>query len=165
MSESTAQADSAEQPQEGAAAEQAKTFDAEYVEKLRKENAKYRTEAKANADAAARLAEIEEASKSESQKLAERLSAAEKAAADAQRDALRFRIASKFQISDEDAELFLTAGDEDTLTKQAERLAARNEDAGKPRTPRPDPNQGRSGSSSASTADLFAAAVEGSFTR
>lgn len=62
-----------------------KTFDAEYVAKLRAENAKHRTEAKANADAAKRLAEIEEAAKSNEQKLAERLTAAEKRAADAER--------------------------------------------------------------------------------
>ncbi|WP_037183822.1 hypothetical protein [Rhodococcoides fascians] len=40
-------------------------------------------------------------------------------------ESLRYRIASKHGISDEDAELFLTATDEDTLTKQAERLAGR----------------------------------------
>lgn len=37
--------------------------------------------------------------------------------------ALRSRIQAKHGISDEDAALFLTATDEDTLTKQAERLA------------------------------------------
>ena len=64
-----------------------KTFDADYVAKLRHEAAKYRTEAKANADAAKRLAEIEEATKSNEQKLADRLAAAEKRAADAERTA------------------------------------------------------------------------------
>lgn len=44
-------------------------------------------------------------------------------AAQARADALRYRIATKHGISDEDAELFLTATDEDTLVKQAERLA------------------------------------------
>lgn len=56
-----------------AAAEEPKTFDAEYVQKLRAEAAKHRTEAKANAEAAKRLAEIEEANKTEAQKSAERL--------------------------------------------------------------------------------------------
>ena len=64
-----------------------KTFDAEYVQKLRQEAAKYRTEAKANADAAKRLAEIEEAQKTEAQKLADRLAAAEKKALEAERRA------------------------------------------------------------------------------
>lgn len=111
----------ADTPQEG----DGKTFDADYVEKLRKENAKYRTEAKANADAAKRLAEIEEAQKTEAQKAADRLAEAEKAAEDAKREALKFKVAAKFQISDDDADLFLTGSDEETLTKQAERLAGR----------------------------------------
>lgn len=63
-----------EPPQEG---EQGKTFDAEYVEKLRKENAKYRTEARENAAAAKRLKDIEEAQKSDLQKAIERAEAAE----------------------------------------------------------------------------------------
>lgn len=83
------------------------------------------TKAKANADAAKRLAEIEESQKTEAQKTADRLAAAEKDAADARREALRLRIASRFQIGDEDADLFLTGDDEATLTKQAERLSAR----------------------------------------
>ena len=114
----------ADKPPEG----EAKTFDADYVKKLRDEAAKYRTEAKANADAAKRLAEIEEANKTEVQKATERLAAAEKAASDAQAEALRFKIAAKFQVSEEDADLFLTGTDEETLTKQAERLTAREAD-------------------------------------
>lgn len=82
--------------------------------------------AKANSDAATRLAKIEEANKTEVQRAADRLSAAEKDAADARRDALRYRIASKFQVGDEDAELFLTGDDEDTLTRQAKRLTERD---------------------------------------
>jgi hypothetical protein len=61
------------------------TFDAEYVGKLRNEAAKYRTEAKANAEAAAKLAAIEEANKTESQKLADRLAAAEAKVIEAER--------------------------------------------------------------------------------
>lgn len=53
------------------------TFDADYVKKLRAENAKYRTEAKANADAAKRLAELEDAKKSDEQRNAERIAALE----------------------------------------------------------------------------------------
>jgi hypothetical protein len=84
--------------------------------------------AKENTSAAKRLAEIEEASKSEAQKVADRLAAAEKVAADARQEALRLRIAARFQISDDDADLFLTGSDEETLTKQAERLAGRAEE-------------------------------------
>jgi hypothetical protein len=57
--------------------EDPKTFDADYVSKLRAESAKYRTEAKANANAATRLVEIEEASKTDAQKLTDRATAAE----------------------------------------------------------------------------------------
>jgi hypothetical protein len=138
-----------------------KTFDADYVEKLRKEAAKYRTEAKANADAAKRLAEIEESQKSEVQKAAERAATLEAERDAAQLEGLRYRVAAKFSISDEDAELFLTGTDEETLRKQAERLAARAEDGSRPRQPRPDQNQGRSSAGSSSTAEQFSAAVRG----
>jgi hypothetical protein len=83
--------------------------------------------AKENADAAKRLAEIEDANKSETQRAAERVASLEQEVAAARREALRFKVASKFGIGDEDADLFLTGSDEDTLTKQAERLAARSE--------------------------------------
>jgi hypothetical protein len=153
------ESDAPEQPQEGP--EQPEAFDADYVAKLRKEAARYRTEAKANAEAAKKLAEIEEANKSEQQKLTDRLASLEQEATQAKAEALRFKIASKFGVTEEDTELFLTGTDEETLTKQAERLAARNEDAAKPRAPKPDPNQGRRSGGSASTADQFAAAVGG----
>lgn len=117
-------AEGEQQPQEG----EPKTFDEAYVKKLRDEAAKHRTEAKANAVAAKRLAEIEEAQKTESQKQAEALAAAQRDAETARAEALRFRIASKFQVSDEDADLFLTGTDEETLTKQAERLTERAEE-------------------------------------
>jgi uncharacterized membrane protein YqiK len=120
MSDTT---ETTETPPEGGP--EAKTFDAEYVKKLRDEAAKYRTEAKANADAAKRLAEIEESQKSEAEKAADRIRQLEEQAEAARRDALRFKVASKFGIGDEDVDLFLTASDEETLTKQAERLAAR----------------------------------------
>ena len=83
--------------------------------------------AKENADAAKRLQEIEDANKSEAQKAAERIQQLEAEIAGAQRDALRFKVASKYGIGDEDVDLFLTASDEETLTKQAERLAGRSD--------------------------------------
>lgn len=152
------EAPSAEQPQEGADQQaDSKSFDAEYVDKLRKEAAKYRTEAKANADAAKKLADIEDSQKSEVQKLNEQFEAARADAADARAELLRYRIASQHGITDaDDIALFLTGSDEETLSKQAERLIARVEDASKPRSPRPDPNQGRNGSGPKSTADSFA---------
>lgn len=68
---------------------------------------------------------------------------AREAAAKATADALRFRIAAKHGISDEDAELFLTGADDATLQRQAARLTERT-----PATsaPKPDLTQGGSGS-------------------
>jgi hypothetical protein len=73
---------------------------------------------------AAKAQKLEEAQKTEAQKLSEKLAKANEEAAAARAEALRFRIASKHQISDEDAETFLTGSDEETLTRQAERLVA-----------------------------------------
>lgn len=84
--------------------------------------------AKENAEAAKRLAEIEESQKSDAEKSAERIKQLETEASAARSDALRFKVASKFGIGDEDADLFLTGSDEETLTKQAERLAGRSDE-------------------------------------
>lgn len=113
--------------------------------------------AKENAAAAQRLAEIEQEQKSEAEKAADRLRELETERDNAMREALRFKVASKYGIGDEDAALFLTASDEETLTKQAERLAARTEASSSARPPKPDANQGRPASSGpTSTADSFA---------
>lgn len=77
---------------------------------------------------AAQLDEIEQANKSEIEKIKDRAAAAERERDEAKSAALRLRIAAKHGISDEDADLFLTGTDEATLTKQAERLAQRAED-------------------------------------
>ncbi len=95
------------------------------IDAMKAERDAARRDARAGADAIKRLAEIEEANKTEAQRTADRLKAAETDAANARRDALRFRIASKYKIDDEDADLFLTGADEESLTKQAERLVAR----------------------------------------
>ena len=88
-------ADVAPKAAEGEQPEQdGKTFDADYVDKLRKEAAKYRTEAKANADAAKRLAEIEEANKTAEQKAAERLAEAERKAVAIEARATRAEVAA-----------------------------------------------------------------------
>lgn len=86
---------------------------------------KWEARAKENKTAADRLAEIEESNKTEAQKQAERMAELEKSATTAKVEALRYKYAAKHKISDEDAELFLTATDEETIAKQAKRLAAR----------------------------------------
>ena len=55
----------------------------------------------------------------------DRLAAAEQRAQAAEARALRNDIATRFSISAEDRDLFLTGTDEDTLTAQAQRLADR----------------------------------------
>jgi TolA-binding protein len=72
-----------------------------------------------------RLDELENEKLSKEDKAEKRALEAEKRATEAEASALRWRIAAKHGISDEDAELFLTGLDEATLTRQAERLAAR----------------------------------------
>lgn len=157
MSTENTEQQAAETPPEGTeqqVTDETKTFDADYVAKLRQEAAKYRNEAKANAEAAKRLADYEDAQKSEAQKAAERIANLEQQAAAAQRDALRFKVASKHGISDEDADLFLTGSDEETLTRQAERLAAHVDERKKQGNHVR--SEGKSGGAKASTADQFA---------
>lgn len=75
------------------------------------------------------------------------LERAQKAAQDAQataeaatKEALRLRVAAKHGISDEDADLFLTGSDAETIERQAAALAARTSTS-----PKPDLSQGASG--------------------
>lgn len=116
-----------------------KTFDADYVAKLRQEAAKYRTEAKANADAAKKLADIEEAQKTETQKLADRLAAAEKKAQDAELKALRSDIAQAKGVP----AALLTGSTEDELNASADALIAFR--GGAPKPPAAPPAQGVQG--------------------
>lgn len=89
---------------------------------------KHEGNAKSNADAAKRLAEMEDAKKSEADKTADRLAKLEQELTESQAQALRFKVAARHNISDEDADLFLTGTDEETLNRQAERLSARKDE-------------------------------------
>ena len=118
------------EPQEGE--KEPATFDAEYVKKLRDQAAKYRTEAKANADAAARLAALEESQKTEAQKLAE-----ERDAIKAERDTLlaetmRARVALAKGLAPELVDR-LRGTTEDELSEDADRLLELVKPAGPPR--------------------------------
>lgn len=130
-------------------------------ERIDRERAKFADYADVKAKAA-QLDKIEEANKSEAQKLADQVAQAEARAQAAESGLLRERIAREYGITDQgDVDLFLTGNDEETLKKQAVRLSERTADASKPRSPRPDPAQGRPQGGAASTADQFAAAVGG----
>lgn len=103
--------------------------------------------AKDNKAAADELAQMKESSKTEAERQAERITKAEAEVAQVPAkvaDALKSHLVTLHEITDEDAELFLTANDPDLLLKQVARLMERNADASKPRAPRPDPNQGKS---------------------
>lgn len=63
------------------------------------------------------------------------------AAATAASEALRLRVAAKHGISDEDADLFLTGSDLETVQRQAAALVARTSNG-----PKPDLSQGGNGS-------------------
>lgn len=87
--------------------------------------------AKDNATAAKRLAEIEDAQKTEAEKTADRLSKADAEVASVPSkvaDALRSHLVTLHEIDADDAELFLTASDPDLLLKQVSRLIGRADD-------------------------------------
>jgi hypothetical protein len=98
------------------------------------------------------LETINQANESAVEKAQREAKEAREAADKATTEALRFRVAAKHGISDEDADLFLHGTDAETLERQAAALVART-----PTGPRPDPSQGAKGSSGARTpADSFA---------
>jgi hypothetical protein len=104
------------------------------------------------ADFKKRLDELEAANLSDLEKAQKQAKDAQEAAAKASADAARFRIAAKYGLNDEDADLFLTGADADALERQAKALVART-----PTGPKPDPSQGAKGSAGArTTADSFA---------
>lgn len=136
-----------------------KTFDAEYVKELRKENAKYRTEAKANADAAKRLAEIEEANKTEAQRAEDTLKQQTERADKAEQALLRHEVAAEKGVP-ANAVKFLTGSTRDEIEASADDVLTLIGDAAKPRTPKPNPAQ-REGDSTAGDKDAMARAFFG----
>lgn len=86
--------------------------------------------------AAANLSDLERAQKAASE--------AQETASRAQLEALRLRVAAKHGISDEDADLFLTGPDLETVERQAAALVARTSSSTAP-GPRPDLTQGSQG--------------------
>lgn len=99
----------------------------------------------------AQLDEIKRSQMSDLEKAQALAQEQQQAAEQARAEALRWRIAAKHGISDEDAETFLTGSDEATLTRQAERLAALA--VATPATPKPDLTQGGQGGTLALNSD------------
>lgn len=92
-------------------------------ESMRAEMRKQEERAKANKDAADKLKQLEEAGKSDDQKMSEELAEAQKAAADAQLEVRRYRMAAKYGLTDEQADLYLTDPDEERMEEQAKGLS------------------------------------------
>lgn len=78
---------------------------------------------------AAKADEYEQANQTEAEKAAKRVAELEAELNNTRRDSLRLTIATAHGITDaDDIELFLTGTDEETLTRQAKRLADRTAD-------------------------------------
>lgn len=107
---------------------------------------KHEADAKKNADAAKRLAELEEKDKTEQQKLTDAKLAAEKRAEEAELKALRFEVASEKGLTTSQA-LRLVGSDKDELLADADELISsfkpssdKEDDPKKPGTKKPTPN-------------------------
>lgn len=89
-------------------------------EEMKRHARTWEDRAKANEDAQKRLAEIEDANKTELQKAQERAEAAEKELASSRTESLRHKIAAEKGVP----AALLTGADEEALTAQAEQLLA-----------------------------------------
>lgn len=121
MSEQSPEQTGTVAPQAGE--QEPQTFDAEYVKKIRAEAAKYRTEAKANADAASRLAAYEESQKTETQRLTEERDALKAERDSVRSEAMRSKVALTKGLPADLADR-LRGSSEDELTEDADRLLA-----------------------------------------
>ena len=113
----------AQAPEDGSQPEQ-KVDETDWKAKARD----WEKRAKENKTAAERLAVLEEANKTEAQKSADRLAVAEKDAVDARAEATRYKIATEFKLSTEDAAALEHVSSEDGMRLVAGRLAARDTD-------------------------------------
>lgn len=77
---------------------------------------------------AQKFTDLEQDKKSDEEKWTERITALETELGTSRQEATKARIQAKYKVSDDDAELFLTAGDAEGLEKQAKALADRTAD-------------------------------------
>lgn len=104
------------------------------VEKWKQLSRKNEDRAKTNSAAAARLKEIEDANKSEVERITDELAESRLAAAETAAEAARLRAAVKHGLSEDDLALIGT-GTPEEIEDRAAKLAARLEAAGIPPTP------------------------------
>lgn len=105
----------------------------ETVDYWKRRSRENEAKAKANADAAKKLADLEDRDKTEQQRAADALAAAEKAAADARADTVRYRAAAEHGITGDDIDLLGGGGQEDVIARAGRigaLLAAERELAG-----------------------------------
>lgn len=102
---------------------------------------KHEARAKEGAAAIKRLAELEEAQKTNEQKLSDRVAAAEKDAADARLEALRLKVGTAANLPSEFVDL-LKGDNEEELREHAQRLSQHFKDGVRPKG---DVDQGRRG--------------------
>lgn len=128
MSEQTPEAATATQAPEATttetttpAAEQPKPT--ETVDFWKQKAREQESRAKSNAEAARRLQEIEDAQKSEQQRIADRQQAIERERDEARAEGLRYKAAAKHGIGEDFFDL-LGSGDEDIISSRAERVGA-----------------------------------------
>ncbi|WP_288750596.1 hypothetical protein [uncultured Corynebacterium sp.] len=108
-------------PADQASDQQQDTFDRAYVEKLRKEAAKYRNQAKELEPLAQKMRELEESKKTDLEKAHERIAELEADAAAAKTQAVRAQVAAANGVP---VDLLPAQGDEEALTSAAQALVA-----------------------------------------
>ena len=108
--------------------QEGRTFGEDTVKALRQEAASYRTRAK---EAESKVAEYEESSKSEVEKLSGKVSRAEQRANDAEAKLLRFTVAIEKQV-DPDLVPLLSATSREELEQQADLLVSKTAAAVRP---------------------------------
>lgn len=101
-------------PADQASDQQQDTFDRAYVEKLRKEAAKYRNQAKEVEPLAQKMRELEESKKTDLEKAHDRIAQLEADAAVAKTQAVRAKVAAANGVP---VDLLPAQGDEEALTR------------------------------------------------
>lgn len=104
---------------------------------------------------AKRLDDLEESQKTETQRLADRADSEFNRAQEAEAKLLRYEVASEHEIP-ANAMKFLTGTTREEIEASAKDVLALIGDAGKPRPPKPDPNQGRQAPEVTTPAGQFA---------
>lgn len=156
MSEAPAEATTTE-PQQPAPSEQpARATETDWKSEARKWEAR----AKENAEKAKAHDAYVESQQTEQQKLETRATTAEQRATEIEARLLRYEVAAEKGIP-LTAAARLQGATKEELEADADNLLSLIGERDKPRTPKPDPTQGRGNNPSLSTAQQFAAALDG----